>query len=284
MGEKVRNFRSSYYDKVGFRGVEEKKSLEILLNEKPIDKEKLSKFCVRVTLPSMYREYVWKVLLGVLPVNIESHDSVMQQRQEHYQELEASLRIMKKVEEDMPRSVVHALMFLLTEELILFDLPQQLESSHVRNLAAIASVFLELCSQEIDAYWLFKNFILFRRQAGIQFHILKEKLESILSKEDNKLIQHLRVVGALEALPLCSWFDRCFAKILHRTSLARILDKVIGGSFKVLSYVGAAIFLVRRHPLLAEEDRDQIVSLLEKIPEDTSDVVVNKALDLYYSR
>lgn len=64
MTDKSRNFRSSYYDKVGFRGVEEKKSLEILINEKPMDKEKLSKFCLRFTLPSIYREYVWEVLLG----------------------------------------------------------------------------------------------------------------------------------------------------------------------------------------------------------------------------
>lgn len=31
-----RNFRSAYYEKVGFRGVEEKKSLEILLKDSPL--------------------------------------------------------------------------------------------------------------------------------------------------------------------------------------------------------------------------------------------------------
>ena len=31
-----RNFRSAYYEKVGFRGVEEKKSLEILLKDNPL--------------------------------------------------------------------------------------------------------------------------------------------------------------------------------------------------------------------------------------------------------
>lgn len=65
MADKNRNFRSSYYDKVGFRGVEEKKSLEKLITEKPMAREKLSKFCMRFTLPSMYRELVWKVLLGL---------------------------------------------------------------------------------------------------------------------------------------------------------------------------------------------------------------------------
>jgi hypothetical protein len=40
--------RSHYYEKVGFRGVEEKKSLDILLAEKPIEREKLQSFCLRL--------------------------------------------------------------------------------------------------------------------------------------------------------------------------------------------------------------------------------------------
>lgn len=60
-----RNFRSVYYEKVGFRGVEEKKSLEILLKDDRLDIEKLCTFSQRFPLPSMYRALVWKVLLGM---------------------------------------------------------------------------------------------------------------------------------------------------------------------------------------------------------------------------
>lgn len=59
-----RNFRSTYYEKVGFKGVEEKKSLEILLKEKPLDKVKLKQFCLRFTVPAIYRNLLWKILLG----------------------------------------------------------------------------------------------------------------------------------------------------------------------------------------------------------------------------
>ncbi|KAF6345801.1 TBC1 domain family member 7 [Rhinolophus ferrumequinum] len=62
-----RNFRSVYYEKVGFRGVEEKKSLEILLKDDRLDIEKLRTFSQRFPLPSMYRALVWKVLLGTRP-------------------------------------------------------------------------------------------------------------------------------------------------------------------------------------------------------------------------
>ncbi|KAH9632942.1 hypothetical protein HF086_002764 [Spodoptera exigua] len=69
-----RNFRSSYYEKVGCRGVEEKKSLEILMKEKPWDKVKLKQFCLRFTVPAAYRNLVWKVLLDlsacILPLRL----------------------------------------------------------------------------------------------------------------------------------------------------------------------------------------------------------------------
>lgn len=61
-----RNFRSSYYEKVGFRNVEEKKSLEILLKEKSLDKTKLNHFCLRFPVPGVHRSYLWKLLLGTI--------------------------------------------------------------------------------------------------------------------------------------------------------------------------------------------------------------------------
>lgn len=71
MSTDERNFRSSYYEKVGFRSVEERKSLEILLKEKPLDKIKLSQFCLRFSVPGIYRNLVWKVLLGKVLIKIK---------------------------------------------------------------------------------------------------------------------------------------------------------------------------------------------------------------------
>lgn len=59
-----RNFRTYYYEKFGISGIEEKKSLEILLKEKPLDLCKLRQFCLRFQVPAMYRIYMWKVILG----------------------------------------------------------------------------------------------------------------------------------------------------------------------------------------------------------------------------
>ena len=64
-GNDKRNFRSYYYEKVGFRGVEEKKSLEILLKEQPIDVVKLKHFCLRFPVAGVHRNFLWKILLGI---------------------------------------------------------------------------------------------------------------------------------------------------------------------------------------------------------------------------
>lgn len=59
-----RNFRSAYYEKVGCRSVEERKSLEILLKEKPLNRPKLKQFCLSFTVPAVYRNLLWNILLG----------------------------------------------------------------------------------------------------------------------------------------------------------------------------------------------------------------------------
>lgn len=53
-----RNFRSAYYEKMGFRGVEEKKSLEILLKDNPLGRF-FSPF-LKLNLKKKQRKYVLK--------------------------------------------------------------------------------------------------------------------------------------------------------------------------------------------------------------------------------
>lgn len=51
-----RNFRSAYYEKVGFRGVEEKKSLEILLKDSPLGAlTSTNTTCIPANLPQISR-------------------------------------------------------------------------------------------------------------------------------------------------------------------------------------------------------------------------------------
>ena len=56
-----RNFRSLYYEKVGFRGVDERKTIEALLAEDPIKREKCAHFALKFSVPSDRRKDLWKV-------------------------------------------------------------------------------------------------------------------------------------------------------------------------------------------------------------------------------
>ena len=56
-----RNFRSLYYEKVGFRGVDERKTIEALLAEDPVSREKCAHFALKFSVPSDRRKELWKV-------------------------------------------------------------------------------------------------------------------------------------------------------------------------------------------------------------------------------
>ncbi|KPI93649.1 TBC1 domain family member 7 [Papilio xuthus] len=111
-----RNFRSSYYEKVGCRGVEEKKSLEILMKEKPWDKVKLKQFCLRFMVPASYRNLVWKVLLDIIPVYADSHQFVMEQRKQQYGDLLYAVDMLDLVDMSAPRTEILLAMWLLENE------------------------------------------------------------------------------------------------------------------------------------------------------------------------
>ena len=54
-----RNFRSHYYEKVGFRGMDERKTLDLILKDDPISLEKCVNFALRCTIPTSDRYMRW---------------------------------------------------------------------------------------------------------------------------------------------------------------------------------------------------------------------------------
>jgi hypothetical protein len=53
-----RNFRSHYYEKVGFRGMDERKMLDNILKDDPVSHEKGVNFAVRCTIPASDRLHI----------------------------------------------------------------------------------------------------------------------------------------------------------------------------------------------------------------------------------
>ncbi|XP_007487995.1 TBC1 domain family member 7 isoform X2 [Monodelphis domestica] len=254
-----RNFRSVYYEKVGFRGVEEKKSLEILLKDDPLDIEKLCTFSQRFPLPSMYRGLVWKVILGILPPHYESHAQVMMYRKEQYTDVLHALKVIRFVSDSTPQEP--------EDELFL----------------AIARAMEEMVEDNVDCYWLISCFM---NQLNTKFRDslpqLPKAFEQYLNLEDSRLLNHMKTCSAVTRLPYDLWFEKCFAGCLPESSLQRVWDKVISGSCKILVFVAVEILLTFKIKIMALDNAEKITKFLENIPQDSSDAIVSKAIDLWH--
>lgn len=276
-----RNFRSHYYEKVGFRGVEEKKSLEILLKDDPLDVEKLCTFAQRFPLPSMYRALVWKVLLGILPPHYESHSVVMGFREQQYQDLLQALQVIRFIRDSTQQIWVYLRMFQL-ESGILPRRPTQLEPED-KVFIAIAEAMEEMVENDVDAYWLVKCFVnQFNTKYGDSVPHLPKSLEHYLNLEDSRLLNHLKKCSAMDKLPYDLWFRCCFAGCLPESSLQRVWDKIISGSCKILVFVALEILLTFKMKLMAINKAENITQFLENIPQENTDAIISKAIDLWH--
>ncbi|XP_050674923.1 TBC1 domain family member 7 isoform X2 [Leptidea sinapis] len=248
-----RNFRSSYYEKVGCRGVEEKKSLEILMKEKPWDRVKLKQFCLRFTVPAAYRNLVWKVLLDILPVYTDSHEYVMEQRTDQYNDL------------------------LYAAEML---------DRSANTFIPIANSLYKLCDSEVDVYWICKRLTEIVKSMQKDLPKLREAFQTMLEKEDADLYNHLLDIKAIEMLPLTKWFNCCFAGVLDDTSLTKIWDKVCSGAPKILSFVAVMLIITLRRNILKAINVDEVLRHVSEIPEQCEEVVANKAIELwqYYAQ
>ncbi|XP_036378196.1 TBC1 domain family member 7 [Megalops cyprinoides] len=278
-----RNFRSAYYEKVGFRGVEEKKSLEILLKDNPLDVEKLCTFSQRFPLPSMYRVHVWKVLLGILPPHSDSHTLVAGYRREQYEDVLEALQVMRFIHGTTPQVEVYLRMFQLEAQ----ELPRRSEllppGDEDEDFLAIGKAMEEIVEDSVDCYWLIKCFVnQFNNKFGDSIPHMPKSLEYYLGLEDARLLAHLKSCSALSKLPYNLWFRRCFAGCFPESSLQRVWDKVISGSCKILVFVAVEVLLSYKIMLMGMSRPEAIVQFLSNIPQENTDAIVTKAIDLWH--
>ena len=104
----------------------------MLLQNKPFDKAKLKQFCLRFTVPTMYRHFLWKILLGVIPVYEESHEFVMEQRKCEYQDLQKALKDAKITDSTTKTHQKFLMMWLLKTRKAKIGICAQLETQLLR--------------------------------------------------------------------------------------------------------------------------------------------------------
>jgi len=275
-----RNFRSYYYEKMGFRGVEEKKSLDILLRERPIDLDRIHNFCLRFPLPGIYRIQVWQLLLGILPKYTTSTEFVWCQRAEQYKESERALLLSKKINANMEQKVKIAAVWLLERNWLKSDLSLQLKESDCQSYLGIVSSLEDLVSSPEEVYWLARGVFRILETSLSDTRSMFDFLSKLLS-EDTSLLSHLDTCGGVTCQSYLHLMRRGFAGIFQASLLVRLWDKLIGGSSKVLVYVMAcALFRCRTEVMLAKT-QDEIVDIISSMSEDRQDVVLTMALDMW---
>ncbi|KAF5277145.1 hypothetical protein FQR65_LT03851 [Abscondita terminalis] len=272
-----RNFRSTYYEKVGFKSVEEKKSLEILLKDKTLDRVKLKQFCLRFSVPLIYRNLVWKVLLDIVPPHVECHPFVMDQRRQECKNIIHALQIMRVVDSTITKPQLMYAMYLLQTKKLRFNINLKVEN----GFTLIAQSLQQFFDDDADLYWLAK--CLHRSVQRFKQDIPKliEATMNLLEKEDGMLYRHLKKHNILNGFLMEQWFDSCFAGLLKENALARIWDKLCGGSCKILVFVIVVLLTNQRHKLLRCNNSKNALESISNLPEETAEIIANKAIEMW---
>ncbi|KAF0301405.1 TBC1 domain family member 7 [Amphibalanus amphitrite] len=278
-----RNFRSQYYGKVGFRRGDEKRSLEPLLGEVPVDAGRLAQ-AVRTALqlPAMYRPLVWKLLLKVQPCHPEAAEFVTARRRETCDDTEHMLRLLGHVTDDTPPALVHWLGWLLNSgRLVTMDAAQIDDQSSAPQLQ-VAELVADLFDGAAERCWV--SWRLWTLAAGA-LKLLPGQLPWLtaqLEREQPALAAHLSQLGVLSAerdSPLRHWAERLFCGILPGSSVERLVDRLVAGAERILPLTAVSLLLTHSRALMACTDpADARRLLLHVQPEDT-DRVFNWALD-----
>jgi len=286
MAVEERNFRNQYYDKMGFRVVEEKKSIEAMMGGDIIDIKRMTTFCLKFALPVIFRPLVWKVLLTVLPPHKENHDFVYGMRCQQFDQLLRCLKLLDLADESKGNKAPTFLkMFLLEEGKLGFEEATLLRQKHNRIFMHIATTMSEIYDDDKDAFFAS---VCFFKVVQVRYddhhHLLPDCMIKLVRQQDldGRLLPHLEAVQLFRHLPYARWFKGCFAGIIPSISLDKIWDKVIAGSCVILAHVGAAVLLTHRRPLLTMRSSTEMLAFLAAIPSDSADIVVSKALDSWY--
>ena len=178
-----RNFRSLYYEKVGFRGVDERKTVEALLAEDPVSREKCAHFTLKFSVPSDRRKDLWKVrrklsiqalicssllacsigraqCISSVPeqqgLRVEVAGKALPRRNQvgahHVHHLinrnkirfPRSLRVMGKIRDDWPKAKNLAVVYLLFAKQLKMDVARQLEEAKSQDLMAVAEALIHM--------------------------------------------------------------------------------------------------------------------------------------------
>lgn len=308
MGDE-KNFRSQFYKKVGLREVEEKRALEALLKEQPLDVERLAAFCWKSAVPAAHRHLVWKLLLKVVPRHAESHDYVRQQQRLAYQELWRAVSALGLTGyndvataagdglhdyqipnyhhhprragpgPDTLRPEDQLFMWLVSRGQLLHPPRELLRRPESQQFLAIVGKTAGLMDCPVDVFWVSSALwtLLRDNQAAVASAVTEAV--SALRRENRALHRHLLQINLFSSGLLTELCLSLFCDIFPESAMEKILDKVVAGAFSVLGCLAAALLLHLQQPLSTATTTTGVKSVLSNMRKEEAEVVVAAALE-----
>ncbi|XP_036323863.1 TBC1 domain family member 7 [Rhagoletis pomonella] len=276
-----RNFRSSYYEKVGCYSVEEKKSLNKLLQDNIRNHSKLKQFCLSYTVPTAQRGLLWSIILGILPLHKNSMDYILEQRTAVYEDLLRAVTMMQYIDQTTTKSKVLQTMWLLENGRLLHPLIGPPEDDS--NFMEIVKVLLQIFDNDVETYWIAKEFFACTKGIEQECSKLMELSQTLLKREDIELHNHLERLGVYNTSEIVEkWYVTCFAGVITDTALVKVWDKICGGSRKIVVFVFLELVKTLRKHVLNCNSLLELKTLIEQV-KDQDATIVNKAIKTWQS-
>jgi len=310
MGDE-RNFRRQFYTKVGLHEAEEKRALESLFKEQPLDKNKFSHFSSRSIVPGSYRILVWKLLLGITPQYAESQDYVHRQQVLIFEDLWQVLKTLNLTnsvhtteasngitqdpslygtyernrfvsESQNPDGEHYVLMWLISKTQLLYNPHQQLKTKENQGFVNIARKLSVFFDNPVDVYHM---------SSALWDHLLKNKkvIEDVLQdsigmlrKENVMLHYHLFCLGLFSSTILLDECLALFSEIIPNAAFGKLVDKVIAGCFKVFAFAVVTMLDHHTQELSSVSTVDGVKNVLSQTKKEDADRIINSAIDHWH--
>ncbi|KAH8363537.1 hypothetical protein KR084_011428 [Drosophila pseudotakahashii] len=273
-----RNFRSSYYEKCLINSVEEKKSLNKLLQDDIRNLNKLKQFCMNYTVPNIHRGYLWALVMGILPLHKASTAYIRDQRREMYEDLLRAVSVLRCAEQKEKELVMHTMWLLESNRLWHGNANASLQADDM-HFIEIVRTLLQIFNDDVETYWIAKGFYKYTRELKKECVKLKEQTQIMLKREDQSLCNHLEELGLFDgnSTLLDNWYITCFAGVICETVLVKIWDKICGGSRKIVVFLFVELVKDIRSLVLKQKSLPDVKRLIETV-KDLDGVIVNKAI------
>ena len=112
----------------------------------------------------------------------------------------------------------------------------QLKESSCQNFSTMVQSLEQLVSSPEEVYWIGRGLASLLHTGLQDTRSMYECLANLLGEEAG-LLAHLETIGAVRCAEYQCLWERAFAGVFQPSVLARLWDKVIGGSIKILVYV-----------------------------------------------